>query len=1374
MTQLTGRTETEIHRGRNRRVARVVDPADGPLIIKRSTDDGSSGVFLTVLYNEKRILERLQGASGCPSILRYDANRRELVIKDFGGATLSQAGLLGSVNLQSFLSLSETLARILAAIHERGVVHKDFNPTNILIRLDDLELQIIDFELATTFAEEHPEFDHLNRLLANPAYLSPEQTGRMNRPVDYRTDLYSLGATLYALATGAPPFEEADLLNMVHAHLARSPHPPQDRAPWLPQRVAELILMLLAKEPDDRYQSAAGVAHDLRRLRLALREHGELDAVRLQERDLPISPRPPRRLYGRDNELATLLSTFSNVTGGGVRGIFIAGYSGVGKTALIREIYQPVTLGGGLFISGKFEQFQRDRPILALSQCLQQLCQMLLAEPEDVVEQWRQRIMTGVGPDVGVLFEVAPELEALLGPQATAPLLGPIETQIRLRTLLVALLRQVASPQHPLVVTIDDLQWADQPSLDFIGALLEETKLNGLLLIGAYRDNEVDAAHPLTRLLSMPMVSGARPPVLTLASLTVEHIAAMLADMLRMSPNAVHSLADILFARTGGNPFFTVELLNALYREGVLHPDSEQGVWYWDAASIFAHSASANVVEFLAAELARLADATADALVAAACLGASCTLGLLAQATGYAISELAERLLPALERGIIVTPSALAFHAAEAGAQLRFYHDRMHQAVYQLRDKAWRTGLHLDIARRFTRAEGDAANQLRAAEHYATAASLLTSAPERAIAQRLFLNAALQARQSGAFDVAERFLRLGIEQLAEDAWQSQHDAAFTLHAELHVALYSQSRHAEADDVYAVLALQAEAPLRLVEPAGVQIVSLANRTRYEDAIHLGMELLARLKFELPTEDLARSLEQELDMFYRHVANGALDRMPHSPALVDERLLGAAKILNRIGPAAFFASSHLAGWLHLHLIRLWIESGFCSAALLSGSSLIIATLLYRDDYTTGYRIACVAMATGSARERGVETARTQHVFGLFNSHWFQPLPDSIAYAHDAFDKLLLNGDLEMACFTFFTSQAAILDTCTHLAEMKAENTNALNFARKTKNRHAEPTYIAYRQLVRAFEGKTAMPGSFNDVDFDEQAHLVAAKGNQMALCFFHIHRALAACIFNDDGALLRHAEAAENLTRHIIGFYPTALAKLLHSLALLQQSRTASKAERAVLLKRLDDNQAWLAARAVDAPMNFGYLFDFVEAERLDALDRPWEALQAFEQAMRKAQAQQRLWQYALITEKAGACCMRRGLEHAGRPLLTRACDIFSQWGAEGKARAMRFGFPFIETGRQGSSSRGHWDALDHEALLRASQALASETSQSQLVMRVVEVVGKLTNATDVRLLLLDEQDGWILEGGMRGEERLARMSLAEAEKQGLIAASVLRM
>ncbi|WP_186342832.1 AAA family ATPase [Allochromatium palmeri] len=1360
---------------------------------------------------ERWVLERVQGLSGCPRLWFQEGATGGWRVDDPDASALDGSDLLGQVDLGRFLAIAESLARLVGAIHERGVIHQALEPACIRVHPEDGRVWILDFSHATTFVERPLEFTSPSRLAGHPAYRSPEQSGRMNRPVDYRTDLYSLGLVLYALATGTPPFEEADPLALMHAHLARDPQPPHERAPWLPHLLSRLILILLAKEPDDRYQSAMGLAHDLQRLRQAVARQEPLAAIRLRTRDPRLSPRPPRRLHGRDQELTTLMEQVRAVTEGQTRALFVAGYSGVGKTALIQEIIRPVTLSRGLFVHGKSEQFQSGRPFLAPARALGRLCEQLLAEPDTRRDAWRRRILTGVGPDVAALFDVIPELATLLGEQAPAPPLDPIETQRRRRALLVALVRQIASAEQPLVLFLDDLQWADPPSLEFIGALLDAEAIGGLLLIGAYRDNEVEAIHPLSALLHRASRLATPPSVLTLESLTLEDLAAVIAEILRQPVQAVHPLAVQLQGKTGGNPFFLVELINGLYRRGLLWLDPEDGRWHWNEAELLTHPVSANLLELLSAELRALESWTIETLVAAAALGNDFGLGRLALATGQSAETLARALMPAIERGILVTADARALQAGRPNVVLRFCHDRMQQAAYQFRDPEARAALHLNMARRFIHSGTVRAHRLSAAEHYAVAVALIRDPAERDQARRLFLQAAYQAIDAGALATGERFLRLALDLLDADDHQHDPELAFVLNAELHQVLYSQGHSDAADAVYQRLSEQADAPLQLVDPTCIQIASLSQRVRHEEAVMLGCSLLERLGVQVPLADLDQSfqkflatlskvcqlqalyygvncyvpkhleirsesiIEHDLSLFCGHLAAGALERLPKCQKQVDPARASIAKLMNRM-VYAVNSTGHflLSPWLLLRLGRLWIEDGYCEASLFPLVALGITIISFRGDYTQAEQLSRTALMVGASREDSRETARSRFVYANCIAHWHHPLEQTLPETRAAFEALMRAADLEFAALTFYATQSAILDSGTQLDDLDAENTMALDFARRIGGRHVEQTYLPVRQLVRALKGQTRSPGEFGDAEFDETTYQAAAAGDPMALAYFHLYRALTACLFQDEATLARHAEIAGTLYIPIACHYATALLNLLLSLTLIQGLANASESERAERLELLSISQGWLAARAKEAPVNFGHLHDLIEAERLAALGDPWSALQVFERAMRNAQAHQRLWHQAFITERAGLCHMRYGLEHTGRALLIRAHQLYFQWGATGKAQAMRRLWPFINASQAITPSWLEPGNLDQTALLRTTELLSTETSGVGLVTRVMELVAQLTGATDVRFLALDEEGHWFLEGGLSNGEPIGRWPLAAAVDQRLVSSSVLRL
>lgn len=1352
-----------LNRSTRYEILRTQDADSGqPVVIKRVLMREDSAMAWAEMRNETAILERLRDVPGCARLVRLDSVQRQLVLEDFSGLSLADSGLLGQVDLATFLTLAERLAQALAGIHAKGVTHKDINPANLLIDPDTLHIQVIDFGLATTFTDERPEFDHQSRLRGTLAYLSPEQTGRMNRPVDYRTDLYALGCTLYQLATGALPFTESDPLSLIHAHLACTPAAPNTLAPWLPGVLSDLILDLLAKEPDHRYQSAAGVAADLHLCAQQLARDGPLEVVVRKHSDRMISPRPPRRQVGRAKELAVLKATFAETLQSGTQSLLVAGYSGVGKTSLVQELHTEITAHQGLFVSGKFDQFSR-QPFAAPAQALRQLCQLLLAEPEQQLAYWQQCLEAALAPDTAALFPIIPELQALVGPQPPVDELGPIETQARLRRALLALLGAVAAPQHPLVLFIDDLQWVDQPSLAFVADLRRDDHIHGLTLIGAYRDNEVDVAHPLAILLRDLAAEGIAAPQLTLTGLTQGDTAELIADMLQMPTADVASLAAVTHAKTGGNPFYTIEFLTALYRDGVLRLDLHDGQWHWDNAELAGRAASDSVVDFLTERLGRLTPETRQALLTAACLGNEFALGMLAVALDMTPEALAARLAPALEQGIVVTQSALCVQQGDPSVTLRFCHDRMQQAAHDLCGPDERIELNLHLARRFAVGDAATAMPIRAARHYAQALPRLVDPAERARARELIAAAALEARQAGAFADAEDLLVLAITLLPPDPWR--HAAAETgaLHTEQHLVRFCLARYADADATYALLDAKADL-MTLVNAACIQVISLSNRTRYGDAVALARNLLGRLGLSVPTEEaLMPALQEELALFYRHVERGGFDALPHSPVLTDPKRIAIILSLNRVVPAAFFGQPLLAFWCVVRGSRLWLEEGYCSEVNYLLGNMMLVTVGFRDDYTTGYRAGRLSLDIGLKRDQGVETARAQHVFALFNCHWFEPLEACISHAREAHMRLHYFGDLEFACYALFASFAGVIDCCEHLSELAAEIDTALLYSRKTGNRTCETTFLSIRQLMRALEGCTTTPGGFDDADYCEQTHLQSVRDIPLGHVYYHCYRALSAGLFDDRGALIEHSQAALTLAPTINGFYPFALIQFWHALALVHQCADASGEERTALLEALDCAQTWFARRAADAEQNFAHLHDLIAAEHYDLKDQPWAAHQAFEQAMAGAHKHRRAWHHAFTVERFALFALRRGNNGSGRLLLMQAHKGYQAWGAAGKVRQMEARWPFLRVRQSVTTSlhgthHGSHAVLDHLAILQASQALASETSLSRLVTRLIEVISKMTGATDVAFLLRDEQGQWVLEGASQAVQPVPRQAV----------------
>ena len=589
-------------------------------------------------YRQEYEITRFLNIEGVVKAYSQQDYQRTLVmlLEDFGGESLEcwmrQQLDFSPMPLSVFLNMAIAITDTLGKIHAAHVIHKDINPGNIVFNPRTSVVKIIDFGIATRFSRTNPTFKSLHLLEGTPAYLSPEQTGRMNRMLDYRTDFYSLGATFYELLTGQLPFPTSDLLELVHCHIATPPIPPYELNATIPQPVSNLILKLMAKNAEDRYQSAWGIKADLERCAQQLAEVGLIEPMPLGLQDVSEQFRIPQKLYGREAEIAALWVAFDRVAGSkAVREMMlVSGYAGVGKTALVQELFKPITAKHGYFIWGKFDQFRRNIPYSAIVDALQKLVQQLLGEPNEQVEVWRSRLLTALGSNGQIIIDVIPEVEFIIGKQQPVPEVGATEAQNRFNLTFQRFVRAFCAKEHPLVIFLDDLQWIDSATLKLIELILLDEQIQYLFLIGAYRDNELTPTHPLVLTLERLRNQGAVLQEITLTPLTLEPLTQLIAETLHRNPDAVRSLSQIVLRKTEGNPFFVGEFLKLLYGENLLTFDAQQLSWQWNLAEIEAQNITDNVVELLLRQLQKLPEATQQVLCIAACVGSEFDLETLA------------------------------------------------------------------------------------------------------------------------------------------------------------------------------------------------------------------------------------------------------------------------------------------------------------------------------------------------------------------------------------------------------------------------------------------------------------------------------------------------------------------------------------------------------------------------------------------------------------------------------------------------------------------------------------------------------------------------------------------------------------------------
>ncbi|KPM57592.1 serine/threonine protein kinase [Frankia sp. R43] len=1273
-----------------------------------------------------------------------------ILLKDVGGTALSTWRTPLEPDL--LLVVAESLARAVAAMHHRGIVHRDISPANI-VATPDGEVWLIDFTLATTLTSTRSEFTHHCAIVGTVPYLAPEQTGRTSRPVDERADLYAVGATLYELATGAPPFGADDPLRIIHDHLARVPVPASERNPTVPRALAKVIAHLLEKEPDDRYQSAEGLAHDL-----ALVRRGTPPA-RPGAHDRWTRQLRSSRLIGRDQEIDELRGAFLAVMAGHPRSVLVDGEAGVGKTALVDELRLIAAGHGGWFVAGKFDQHRLDQAYNGFLQAVRALGRLLLAEPEERLAEYRERLRHGLGRNAGLAAAAVPELGVLLDVQA-AP--GDVMTRrARAAHTGLEILRAVASTERPVVCFVDDLQWASRTPMGILDPIFSgSAAVDGLLLIGAYRDSEIGATTPLAEQLGRWLLQPRGPRKLRLENLPPTAQAALVADILHVAPGPAAELARILAPAAGGNPRDTVELLNTLRDEELLH--FAAGGWRWDREALRHRLHRINFTELLTARVAGLPGVAVDLLASVACLGAHADLDLLAAAAALPIDKVEQRLAMAIEAGVLVSETA-----AGGRQSVRFQDDRTRQTALASLSEQSRDATHLRLARNLAGDPEDPNNSEAeylsvAAEQYLPVLGAVHDPAERRRVSALLRRAAGEAKVLSNHAQVERYTAAAATLLDP----SDVDELLAIHIERHAALCDLGRLEEADEVYEIIDRLCTDPLRRTAPTVVQISSLTNRRRAAEAVDLGVEQLRRLGLTVPgREQLDAEIDSGLDAAYRWIDTTSDADDLRRAELVDRVRLSIMNMINALSPAAFFSDHTMLAWLNVRTLQMWAEDGPDRALLGPASHAAIVTVRHRADYRTGHRILRRLLAVGHARGYEPEVWLAEFHYLITSGHWFEPLEQNLAATRRALDELLRSGDYQAACWAHQCLLFNLLDCATSLDLVATEAEVAMTLATRTGNHRAEESVSTFRRLAAALRGELEERG------IDETAMLSLIAGNSVAVVHFHLNSAIAAAVFDRPDELTEHLAAVEPLLAPFEASYVIVAGRLLRVLTLARGIRSGHRrpgtehppagrppardplagVPAGDLLKELDETIAWLAARAADAPFNFLHLLYLAQAERAWATDDFQRASYFFDAAHREAISRSRPWHLALILEEAAHFYLSHGLEVAGRLLLVGTRRVYAAWGATAKVNQLDWGTPGLRTGppaeelligdprrRADGRSVVTTGTIDLRGIVAASRALSSETSVAGLRATVVGILSEMTGATDVHLLLRDDE------------------------------------
>ena len=1290
------------------------------VIIKVLANDEPSAYELARFRNQYAITKSLSipGIIRALSLEPYEGSQA-LVMEDCGGISLERYAQ--PLTLASVLEIAIQLADILHDLHQHRVIHKDIKPANILIHPQFKQVKLIDFSVASVLPKETQALQSPQMLEGTLSYLSPEQTGRMNRGIDYRTDYYSLGVTLYQLLTDKLPFSGDDPLELIHCHLARIPVPVSQMNSEVPGAVSAIVAKLMAKNAEDRYQSALGLKHDLVQCLSAWTRTGEISDFVLGEQDISDRFLIPEKLYGRDTEVAALLAAFERVSEGAAELMLIAGFSGIGKTAVVNEVHKPIVKRRGYFIKGKFDQFNRNIPLSAFVQALQGLIAQLLAESDEQLAYWRSQILSAVGDAGQVLIEVIPELVQIIGEQPPVPVLSGIAEQSRFNVLFQKFVGVFTSAKHPLVIFLDDLQWADTASLALTERLLKDQA--HLLMLGAYRDNEVSSAHPLTLTIEA-IEQQVSVQTLSLMALPLAEVNQLVAETLSYSVEAAQPLAELIYRKAKGNPFFMTQFLKVLHSEGAFSFNTSQGRWEYDITRITALTLSEDVVEFMAQQLQKLPADTQNVLKLAACVGNQFELDTLVMIAEMSATEVAQALWPALQEGLVLHTNQLyklfqanqdktnqdeinqdevkSSEAKDAVKQpcvnltYRFLHDRIQQAAASLIEEGDKQQTHLRIGLlllKNTPVEERDSRIFDITNHLNTG---MEGRKEEAIAlpvalSELNLLAGKRAKKANAIATAANYFSLGLQRLPEHSWNDRYALTFDLHRRSGECAYLSGDFSGSQQLLETALQQASSDFDKAKIYAITMnLFMTQGDDFQAGIRAGLDGLALLGLTVSSEAIALQAQLATDQAQVQQRLEKLDiaQLYHHPVQSDPAQNLTMRLL-----VDLWALSYLDGngdLLNMTVVQIVLASlkGGNTSLSAFGYVTYAMNLAFGQEYKTAYQLACLAQQLNEKFNRTDLVGKINNLFCNAINPYNRPLATNIELYQTSYRCCMECGDLTYGVWALFLGVWTRFDIGESLVSVNQEAERYLDAVVQIGDVNMHRAYWVLQRVVQHLsaeadrvEEDTAQSEtlskrdqgrwSLDDETLKEAECLARWQENNFehGINWYHYLKAQLLYTYEQYGAALQIFRAVEDKVAANVGFFPVTKYYFYYLLVLTALYPDATEAEREVYWPVIEQHYAQLQVWADSCPENFRHQALIAAAEMARVCDRDYErtaeTIDLYEAAIAAATESQFVHHEALANELAAKFYLSWGKERCAVGYLQVAYAAYARWGAAAK-------------------------------------------------------------------------------------------------------------
>ncbi|HEY9607580.1 MAG TPA: AAA family ATPase [Allocoleopsis sp.] len=1339
------------------------------VILKVLKEDYPTPAELT-RYKQEYEITRSLNLDGVVKAYSLQDYQRSLVmlLEDFGGESLAKWMQISPqaycpVPLAGFLRLAIEITEILGRIHAANVIHKDINPGNIVFNPNTRVVKIIDFGISTQLTRTNPTFKNPNVLEGTLAYMSPEQTGRMNRTLDYRTDFYSLGVTFYELLTEQLPFPTTDILELVHCHIAKQPIPPHQVNADIPIAVSDIIMKLMAKNAEERYQSAWGLKADLEECLRQLETTGEIATFQLGNQDISDKFQIPQKLYGREAEVETLLTAFERIAAGEAKQaelILVTGYSGIGKSALVQEIYKPITEKRGYFLTGKFDQLGRNIPYSAVVSAFAGLVRQLLSEPEYQLQQWRNKLLTALGTNGQIIINVIPEVELIIGKQAPVPDVGATEAQNRFNRVFQKFIRVFCSPEHPLVIFLDDLQWVDSATLKLIELMMTDADTQCLFLVGAYRDNEVNSTHPLMITLEQLRKTGATVNRIVLAPLGPKAIAQLITDTLHSEISTVKPLAELIVRKTGGNPFFVNEFLKTLYSENLMTFDFEHLSWRWDIVQIEGENITDNVVGLMIGKLKKLPYATQQILKLAACIGAIFDLTTLSIISEKTPREVFTELVLAAQSGLILTISELDEQLLVQ--DYKFLHDRVQQAAYALIDESHKQAVHLQIGRNLlekTLPKRLSETLFKVVDHLNHGIELVRSQPERDEIAKLNLMAGQKAKAAIAYGMAKTYLATGREWLAASSWQTDYELTLELYVETTEVAYLCGDFDQVESWVSIVLEEAKVVLDTVKVYEVKIQTDIAQSQLLEAINTALQVLQQLGVSFPEKPSQSDIRLELDTIILRFSDSSIEDLIHLPEMTDLDKLAAMRILSSITIAAQITAPNLIPLLASKQVNLSMEYGnaFVSPFAYATFGLILCGMV--GNIEAGYEFGQLALRLLSQPDTHPLKARTLDIVNNFIIHWKEHARVLLKPLLEAYQIGLETGDLESAAYCAYTYCFQSYANGKELVEVEHDMVTYGEIIYQIKQETAYAWNQIFRQVIINLMGRSVNPCRLMGESYNEENELPQYEATNDGSTIFTVHfNKLFLCyLFSEYDQAVENSALAGSYLIRLTGTFLEPLYYFYDSLATLATYLDSSTQAQSKILNKVAVNQDKMKHWAHYAPMNYLHKYHLVQAETARVLGQWFEAEEFYEQAIFGAKDNDYLQEEALAYELAAKFYLSRDREKIAQTYMKEAHYCYERWGATAKVNDLETKYPQLltqsPTVTRTTSTRttnsttitgaSSGEALDLATVMKASHAISGEIVLEQLLSSLIQILIENAGA-QTGCLILHKDDEWVIE------------------------------